>query len=404
MNKKSLIITVIVMILIIFVVLFTLVKTNIVTLNNEPKDSIEHILNEMTLEEKIGQMIIMSYRNPTVDSTLENTLKTVKPGGFILFKENITTYENTINFIQTVKKSNDIPLWIGIDQEGGNVQRLKALEDHPVSDIPYMNAIGQTNNIDYARQIGKVMAEELKVFGINMDFAPDIDIWTNPDNTVIGKRSFGSNPTLVSQMGIALGDTLLQHQIVPVYKHFPGHGNTAEDSHYVLPVVTKTLDELLSSDLIPFQDAIAHNVPIIMVGHLAIPNITNDNTPASLSKVMIHDILKEQLGYKGLVVTDALDMGALTQNYTEEEIYTMAINAGVDLLLMPQESKNCVKIVADAVKSGKISESQIDESVRKILKLKYDTIADTYNQYAPIDILNSAEHQAIITQIKESQP
>ena len=150
------------MILIIFVVLFTLVKTNIVTLNNEPKDSIEHILNEMTLEEKIGQMIIMSYRNPTVDSTLENTLKTVKPGGFILFKENITTYENTINFIQTVKKSNDIPLWIGIDQEGGNVQRLKALEDYPVSDIPYMNAIGQTNNIDYARQIGKVMAEELK--------------------------------------------------------------------------------------------------------------------------------------------------------------------------------------------------------------------------------------------------
>ena len=404
MNKKSLIITVIVMILIIFVVLFTLVKTNIVTLNNEPKDSIEHILNEMTLEEKIGQMIIMSYRNPTVDSTLENTLKTVKLGGFILFKENITTYENTINFIQTVKKSNDIPLWIGIDQEGGNVQRLKALEDHPVSDIPYMNAIGQTNNIDYARQIGKVMAEELKVFGINMDFAPDIDIWTNPDNTVIGKRSFGSNPTLVSQMGIALGDALLQHQIVPVYKHFPGHGNTAEDSHYALPVVTKTLDELLSSDLIPFQDAIAHDVPIIMVGHLAIPNITNDNTPASLSKVMIHDILKEQLGYKGLVVTDALDMGALTQNYTEEEIYTMAINAGVDILLMPQESKNCVKIVADAVKSGKISESQIDESVRKILKLKYDTIADTYNQYAPIDILNSAEHQSIITQIKESQP
>ena len=373
-------------------------------MNNDAKDSIERILSEMTLEEKIGQMIIMSYRNPTVDSTLENTLKTVKPGGFILFKENITTYEDTINLIKTIKSSNDIPLWIGIDQEGGNVQRLKALQDYPVSDIPYMNVIGQTNNTDYARQIGKVMAEELRVFGINMDFAPDIDIWTNPDNTVIGKRSFGSNPTLVSQMGIALGDSLLQHQIIPVYKHFPGHGNTAEDSHYALPVVTKTLDELLSSDLIPFQDAIAHDVPIIMVGHLAIPNITNDTTPASLSKVMIKDILKEKLGYKGLVITDALDMGALTQNYTEEEIYTMAINAGVDILLMPQESKNCVKIVANAVRTGKISESQIDESVRKILKLKYDTIADTYNQYAPIDNLNSEEHQSIISQIKQAQP
>ena len=365
----------IISIIIIFIIIFTMplifVKTNLVTMNNDAKDSIERILSEMTLEEKIGQMIIMSYRNPTVDSTLENTLKTVKPGGFILFKENITTYEDTINLIKTIKSSNDIPLWIGIDQEGGNVQRLKALQDYPVSDIPYMNVIGQTNNTDYARQIGKVMAEELRVFGINMDFAPDIDIWTNPDNTVIGKRSFGSNPTLVSQMGIALGDSLLQHQIIPVYKHFPGHGNTAEDSHYALPVVTKTLDELLSSDLIPFQDAIAHDVPIIMVGHLAIPNITNDTTPASLSKVMIKDILKEKLGYKGLVITDALDMGALTQNYTEEEIYTMAINAGVDILLMPQESKNCVKIVANAVsKIGRDGVITIEEGNSITTELK----------------------------------
>lgn len=399
MNKE---IKKIVIFLIIIAIVFPFLKIEKITFSNSTEDSIDAILKNMSLEEKIGQMIIMSYRNPTVDSTLENTLKTVKPGGFILFKENITTYKNTLQFIKKIKESSDIPLWIGIDQEGGNVQRLKALEDYQVSDIPYMNVIGKTNNPIYSSQIGTVIAEELKVFGINMDFAPDIDVWENPNNTVIGKRSFGNDPVLVSKMGIALGDALMQNQIIPVYKHFPGHGNTAEDSHYSLPVVTKSLNELLSSDLIPFQDAINHNVPIIMIGHLAIPNITNDNTPASLSKVMINDILKEQMGYKGLVITDALDMGALTKNYSEEEIYTMAINAGVDILLMPQESKNCLKIISEAVEKGKITESQINESVRKILKLKYSTIADTYNQYASISNLNSQDHQEIITKILET--
>lgn len=399
MNKE---IKKIVVFLILIVIVFPFFKIKKITFNNSTENSIDTILKNMSLEEKIGQMIIMSYRNPTVDTTLENTLKTVKPGGFILFKENITTYKNTLQFIKEIKKSSDIPLWIGIDQEGGNVQRLKALEDYQVSDIPYMNTIGKTNNPIYSSQIGTVIAEELKVFGINMDFAPDIDVWENPDNTVIGKRSFGNDPIMVSKMGIALGDTLMQNQIVPVYKHFPGHGNTIEDSHYSLPVITKSLNDLLSSDLIPFQDAINHNVPIIMVGHLAIPNITNDNTPASLSNVMINDILKGKMGYKGLVITDALDMGALTKNYSEEEIYIMAINAGVDILLMPQESKNCLKIISEAVKNGKITESRINESVRKILKLKYSTIADTYNQYASTSNLNSANHQKIIGQILET--
>ena len=402
MNKK---IKKIVIFLIIIAIIFPFLKIKKIAFNYYSKDaesSIDIILRNMSLEEKIGQMIIMSYRNSTVDSTLENTLKTVKPGGFILFKENITTYENTLQFVKKIKESNNIPLWIGIDQEGGNVQRLKALTDYQVSDIPYMNLIGQTNNPVYSFQIGNVIAEELKVFGINLNFAPDIDVWENPKNTVIGKRSFGSDPLLVSKMGLALGDALLQNQIIPVYKHFPGHGNTDEDSHYSLPIVTKSLDELFLSDLIPFQDAINHNVPIIMVGHLAIPNITNDNTPASLSKVLVNDILKEKMGYKGLVVTDALDMGALTENYTEEEIYTMAINAGVDILLMPQESKKCLQIISEAVKKGTIDESKINESVRKILTLKYSTIANTYNLYAPVNNLNSETHKEIIKQILEA--
>lgn len=363
------------------------------------ENEIDKLLKKMTLEEKIGQMIILSYRSATVDSTLNNTLNTVKPGGIILFKENITTYDATLKFIKDVKKTNTIPLFISIDEEGGNVQRLPSLTDHETSNIPYMYYVGKTNDVTNATKIGNVIAEELKVFGFNLDFAPDIDVWSNKNNTVIGRRSFGSDPTLVGNMGISLGTSLLNNGIVPVYKHFPGHGNTATDSHYSLPVVTKTEAELMNSDLIPFTMAIENNAPIIMVGHLAVPNITKDDTPASLSKILITDLLKTKMNYHGLVVTDALDMGALTENYTSEQIYTMAVNAGVDILLMPSSSKECLEIIKNAVLNGEISESRIDESVRKILTLKYEKIEPTYNEYLDIDTLASTSHQQVINSI-----
>ena len=199
-----------------------------------------------------------------------------------------------------------------------------------------------------------------------MDFAPDIDVYSNKDNKVIGKRSFGTNSDIVSRLGISLGNSLSKNGVIPVYKHFPGHGNTATDSHVSLPIVDKTKEELYSLDLIPFQKAIEENAPVIMVGHLAVPSITGDNTPASISKALITDFLKGEMGYKGLVVTDALNMNALTNYYSQDEIYVKAVEAGVDILLMPSSSRNALNSVKKAVEDGRITEERINESVKKI--------------------------------------
>ena len=367
---------------------------------NSIEDEVNETLNNMTLDEKIGQLIIVSYRNDSVDSTLNKVLNEVRPGGFILFKENFTTYDNTLKLIKDIKSTSKIPMFISIDQEGGSVQRLKGLTDKSVSDFPYMYDLAQTKDESLISSVAKVMAEELKVFGINMDFAPDIDVYSNPNNQVIGKRSFGSDPKLVSKYGLIFGNSLMDNNIIPVYKHFPGHGNTSIDSHVDLPIVNKSKSELLDSDLIPFKDAIKNNVPLIMIGHLAVPSITGNNTPASLSKKLVTDFLKTELGYKGLVITDALDMGALTNYYKKEDICSSALVAGVDILLMPVKSTICVEDIKSKVSSGKISEERINESVRKILELKYSKIADSYNEYLPSSYLNSKEHKSILTKVK----
>lgn len=361
---------------------------------------IDEMMSNMTTDEKIAQMMIVYYRNPYMDNTLKKTLESVKPGGFILFNENITTYENTLKLIKEIKSSSNIPMFIAIDEEGGNVQRLLALTDKEVTDIPYMQEVGKKDDEKLTYDVGKVIAEELRVFGINMDFAPDIDVFSNPNNTVIGKRSFGSSPEFVSRHGLTLSRALEDNNVIAVYKHFPGHGNTEVDSHKDLPIVSKNKDELINSDLVPFIDAIENNASVIMIGHLAVPEITKNNVPASLSKTLITDFLKGELNYKGLVVTDALDMKALTNYYSDEEICGKAVEAGVDILLMPSSSRKCLKSVKDALNDGKITEERIDESVRKILRLKIEKIEKNYNDYLDPSYLNSKEHQEIINKIK----
>ena len=354
-------------------------------------------LESMTLEEKIGQMLIISYRSGEMDDTLKSALVNNKPGGFILFAENFTTYDKTLNLIKSIKETADIPMFMSVDQEGGTVQRLKSLSDVQATKIPAMFDVGKTGDSDIAYQVGEVIGEELEVFGINVDFAPVLDIVESRNQSFIGSRSFGTTPELVSQMGIQLGKGLEDKGVIPVYKHFPGHGSTTTDSHYDLPVINKTKDELMEKELIPFKKAIGEGADIIMIGHLAIPKITNDKTPASLSKTLITDLLKTELNYQGLVVTDALNMGALTKNYQESEIYEMAINAGVDLLLMPKSSTSAMSSIKASIASGKISEDQINNSVRKILTLKYSKL--TEDNYLDKSYLASSEHKKIIEKI-----
>ena len=394
--KKTIILLIIILLIITFIK--TINKTNdtskeVINSFEEEKDN---KIDEMSLEEKIGQLLIISYRKDDIKEKLPTILEEVKPGGFILFSENITTYDDTINLIKSIKNSNDIPLFIGIDEEGGNVQRLKNLKDYKTSDIPYMSYVKTIND---AYNLGKVIAEELRVFGINLDFAPVIDCnWDNP-KSVIGKRAFEGDYTTVAKLGVSLAKGLKNNKVIPTYKHFPNHGATTTDSHQDLPVINKTEEELLNNDLIPYQEAIKNNADMIMISHLALPQITKDYTPASLSYEIITNLLKKKLGFKGLVVTDALNMQALTKNYSEKEILIKAINAGADLLLMPEDPVNAVKIIKEAVNGGLISEERINESVEKILSLKDSTIKNNYNEYLDVSYLNSSEHQDIINSI-----
>ena len=332
-------------------------------------DIVEETIKNMSIDEKIAQMLILEYDETYLTEEFKNIMEKSPPGGFIIMPNNITTYDNTKKLISDLKSISKIPMIISIDQEGGNVQRLKHIEDIDVLDIPYMYDIGKTKDKEIAYKTGKTLAQQLKTIGVNVVFAPVLDLY-NDNNTVIGKRSFGSNKELVSKMALSLAKGLEDNDIIPVYKHFPGHGPTQIDSHISLPVISKT-KEKLQDDLYPFIQAIKNDAKIMMIGHLSIPSITNSNEPASLSYEVITKLLINELNYKGLVITDALNMGALTTNYTDEEICIKAINAGADLLLMPNNDTNILNIIKE-----NISEERIDISIRKIISFKFKYLKD----------------------------
>lgn len=356
---------------------------------------VEETLNSMSLEEKIAQMTIISFDGTSINTSLSNELA-LKPGGVILFAGNITNYANTLNFINNIKATASIPMFVSVDQEGGRVQRIKSSTDSRVLTIPAMREVGYKNDSQLAYDLGKVIAEEILAFGFNMDFAPTIDVVDVTSTNVIGNRSFGGDPNLVSRLGTSLYNGILDTGVIPSYKHFPGHGATDKDTHEELPVLSQTKEELMQRDLIPFQYAIDHGAELIMVGHLSIPNIDPEGYPASLSSSLINGLLKEEMGFKGLVITDSLQMGAIADNYTEKLRYELAINAGVDILLMPQSCQSAVSNIKQSVNEGKITEERINESVKKILTLKYTKLR---TEALPESYLGSADHQAVLDRI-----
>lgn len=375
--------------------------TNLTEKLDDPtkEDEIQKLLNSMSLEEKIGQMLIVDFQQASITEEEINLLKEIKPGGFILFGANFTTYDETLTLVKTIKETSSIPMFISVDEEGGRVARTNSLTDATVAYIPPMLDVGNTNDENLAYEVGKIIGKKLNVFGINMDFAPVIDIFSNPSNTVIGNRAFGTDSTNVYKMASSVAKGLDSQNVISVYKHFPGHGDTTADSHYELPVVTKTIDELEKLELKPFQEAIDNGAQIIMVAHLAMPSITQDNTPSSLSKEIITDLLKNKMGYNNLVITDSLRMKAITDNYLERDIYKMAINAGVDILLMPPDARNAVNLIEEMVSTGEIDEQTINNSVLKILRLKELKINNNYNTYLDKEYLNHKDYEEVLNKI-----
>lgn len=353
-------------------------------------EKVNTIMSEMTLEEKIAQMLVIQYSGDTADDKLINEIQSVQPGGFILFANNITTYEETKDFVNTLQNNSKIPMIISVDQEGGNVQRIAELND--ATYIPDMYSLGLTNDYELAYEIGAVMAKEMRTIGINTVFAPVTDILSNKSEKVLGTRSFGSSAELVSKMAVNVANGLEDNGVIATYKHFPGLGATTVDSHESLPVVNKSLEDLKLTELIPYESAISNNAKIIMVGHIALPKVTGDKTPASLSKVIVTDVLRCQLGFDGLIITDALNMGALTKNYSNKNIYLKAVEAGCDLLLMPENSAEAVDLI-----KNNVSEERINESVKRILIFKLKYLED----YEMLDAsyLGCEEHKNIVDKV-----
>ena len=340
-----------------------------------------HILEQMTLGEKVCQMFLVTPETLTGFQTVTaagnitlGALEQYPVGGLIYFSTNLVDDEQTNTMLKNTtvyaRENHDIPIFLAVDEEGGRVARIGSNPKFSVEKVPCMKEIGDSGDLSKAYDVGDTIGAYLSELGFNLDFAPDADVLTNPSNTVIGDRSFGTDAACVSNMMLEVADGLLDNGVIPCVKHFPGHGSTAGDTHQGYAYTDTTLDELKQSELIPFENAIQNNAAFIMAAHISAPRVTGDDTPASLSKTMITDILRGQMGYDGIVVTDAMNMGAVTEQYTSAQAAVKALQAGADLVLMPEDFQEAYQGVLDAVKDGTLTEQRINESVTRIVKVK----------------------------------
>lgn len=333
-------------------------------------DSIEDKIKSMSLDDKIGQLMIIGFDGVNFNEEVLGFIEEFKIGGFILFARNIVDENQTLKLLNDIKKanSNNIPLFLSIDEEGGKVSRL------PKSFVrlPEAMTIGDKNDKDISYRLGNILGERVKSLGFNIDFAPVLDINSNPKNPVIGKRAFGTTLEQVVSNGIEVMNGIKDVGVIPAVKHFPGHGDTSVDSHVNLPKVNKTIEELKLFELIPFREAIEKGVDIVMVAHILYPEI-DGAYPATMSSVIIQEILRDDLGYDGVVISDDMTMGAIVENYHLEDGVLSFLKSGGDIALVCHGKDNPRKVfdkIKNAVETGELSEEDIDMKTYRILKLK----------------------------------
>lgn len=341
--------------------------------------TVKERLAEMTLEEKVYQMFIVTPESLTgydvVNASTEITkgwLEKYPVGGLVYFADNIMTREQTEDMLKNTTASamelQGMPMFLCVDEEGGRVVRVAGNDKMGVTNVGPMKDI---KDKDEANKAGTTVGTYLKELGFTVNMAPVADVLTNDKNTVIGDRSFGSDAAIVDEYADSYSDGLHSQGILSVYKHFPGHGATEGDTHEGYAYTNKTYEELKETELVPFANAQNNKIDMVMVAHIAVPNITGDNTPCTLSYKMVTEVLRNDLGYDGLIITDAMNMGAITKNYSSKEATVKAIQAGVDIILMPQDFSEAVAGVLEAVENGEITEERINESVLRIIEKKY---------------------------------
>lgn len=349
----------------------------------ENKTEAEKILESMTLEEKAAQIFFVTPEDITgVDTATvagdatRQALETYPVGGIVYFSKNILEPEQTRSMLGNTweysQEEMKIPVWLGVDEEGGQVARVAENPQFQVTRYDSMRSIGDTGDPEQAYEAGETIASYLKDLGFNMDFAPDADVISNPQNTVIGDRSFGTDPDLVGEMTADAVAGFQDQGISACIKHFPGHGQTEGDTHEGYAYTEKTLEEMRNSDLIPFQKGIKAGTDFVMVSHISAPNAVSQDLPASLSSEFITDLLRGEMGYDGIIITDAMNMGAITDRYDSAQAAVMAFQAGADMILMPEDFQSAYEGILQAVNSGTISEERLDQSVMRILETKLE--------------------------------
>ncbi len=366
--------------------------------------------NNLSQDEKLGQLFIVAlYTNKGEEfiNNIRNIVVQDKIGGLILMQDDAAREIELVNEFQAKSK---VPLLIGMDAEWGLFQRINTAYK-----LPWAITLGAIQDKSLITEMSAQIAKDSKRMGINWDFAPVVDVNTNPKNPIIGNRSFGSDVNNVTQSALAYSNGLQNNQILAAIKHFPGHGDTAVDSHYDIPVVNHSMKRLEEVELAPYKNLMDKGIGGIMVAHLHVPAIEKGkNVPASVSKSVITDLLKNKLGYKGLIITDALNMGAVANKYKPGELDELAFNAGNDIMLFSQEVANGKKRIQQAIDKGEISQKRVEESVKKILMTKYFLGLDKYQNRDPKNInedLNSPAHKELnqklyanaITLLKDSQ-
>lgn len=351
---------------------------------------------KMSVAEKVGQLFV-----PTFSSRADavEKIKKYHVGGLIYFPGNISTPERTAAQSNALQKASGIPLLLGVDEEQGIVSRTAF-----ATRFPGNMALGATGDPAQARAAAQVTGAELRAIGINLDYAPDADVNVNPRNPVIGLRSFGADPALVSKMTAGAVGGFQAAGIAATAKHFPGHGDTATDSHTGLPVIKHSRKEWERLDAPPFKAAIAAGVDMIMTAHIVVPKLDRSGDPATLSKTVLTGLLRGTLGYQGVITTDSLEMAGVREKYGDAQVPVRAINAGADQLLMPPSLPRAHAAVVRAVRSGKITRKRLDESVTRILRLKQRRGLFQEKPADPAEagsVIGSSAHKATARQVAE---
>lgn len=365
----------------------------------------EYKLEKMSLAEKVGQLFQVGFHSKTADQEIKDLIENYHVGGVIYFGRNIDSLKQTAalsNSLQNIALNSgaSLPLFISADQEGGAVTRIKGGTHFPGS-----MALGAAADPDLAKKTAVATAEELKSLGINVNLAPVLDVNNNSQNPVIGVRSFGAEPELVAELGAAYITGLQSKNVTATAKHFPGHGDTATDSHLDLPIINHSRQRLNEVELLPFKKAIAAGVDSIMTAHIYFPTIEKeDGIPATLSKAVLTDLLRQELGFEGLIITDCMEMNAIANTFGTVEGVIRTVEAGSDTVLIShsyQKQKKAIKALIKAVKSGRISENRIDQSVRRVLKLKAERINLAEVNKADPKKINLDKHSQLAREVAE---